>query len=396
MEQSFTHILLNIIGLVLIIKWFKRQYTDYKSMPYKTSYFSFKRFQNILLVIFVTFTPILLINFTSVEELHHLTQNMIQNNNLYYAITVSFFISLVWFLYILKLDIFNKEKKRHLLLIFILSILFTLLTDIPYNYIHSMGFRDSASLLPSFMYSVFGIGLIEETIKLIPLLLVLKFTKAIDEPYDYILYASVSALGFAFIENAMYLHNYGLEIINGRALYATVAHMTFSSILAYGLFLIKFKQTKKNSVFIFISFYLLAILAHGFYDFWLINKIASKFSGITTIFLLVIIHVWFSIKNNTINTSNYYTDTKKINNDHLKIYLMFGLLSIFMLSYIYVAFKSNSDKANEFIIDSILIYGYIIFYLIATLTKYNLVEGLLNPIKMSIKHIVPNKRNKNS
>ena len=392
MEQSITHIVLNCIGVLLIFKWFKQQYVDYKSIEPKSSYFSFRRFKNILLVLFVIFTPILLINFTNVEDLFHLSKEMLEENKVYYATIISFFISLVWFLYILKLDIFNKEKKRHLLLIFILSLFFTSLTQFPYDFIHNLGFKDSINVLPSFTYSVFGIGLIEETMKLIPLLLILKFTKAIDEPYDYILYASVSALGFAFIENAMYLNNYGIEIINARALYATVAHMTFSSILAYGLFLIKFKQSKYNAVLIFISFYLLAIFSHGFYDFWIMNESVSNFSGLTTIFLLLSIHVWFTLKNNTINTSNYYTKNKKLNNDHLKVYLLFSLLSIFMLSYVYVAFIFNSTRANDFFVKSVFVYGYIIFYLIATLTKYNLVEGLLKPIKVSLKNIIPKKR----
>lgn len=394
MRQSLTHIILNSIGLLLIFKWFKHQYIDYKTIKNKSTYFNFKRFRNIIYVSAVIFTPILLVNFTDFEKLYHLTKEVLTENTIYYALLVSFFISLVWFLYILKLDIFNKEKKLHLLLIFILSIFFTLLTDIPYAFIHQAGFRDSASLFPSFMYSVFGIGLIEETIKLIPLLLMLKFTNAIDEPYDYILYASVSALGFAFVENAMYLNTYGLEIISGRALYSTVAHMTFSSILAYGLFLNRFKKSKRSPFIVFSVFFFLAIFSHGFYDFWLMNKTASNFSGITTLFLLVLVHVWFSIKNNTINASNFYSKTKKLNNDHLQIYLMFGLLSIFMLSYIYVALKTNSDKANDFLIDSLLVYGYLLFYLIATLTKYNLVEGLLNPIKISVRNIIPKKKNK--
>ena len=392
MDLSVTHLLLNAIGIVLIAKWIKQQFVDYKTIQNKSDYFSFKRFKNIGFVFLVIFTPIFLINFTSLEDYLHLTKEVVSKNNTYFALLVSFLISMVWFIYILKLDIFNKEKKRHLIIIFVLSIFFTSLTDIPYSFIHEVGFRNSASLFPSFMYSVFGIGLIEETIKLIPLLLILKFTKAIDEPYDYILYASVSALGFAFVENAMYLKTYGLEIINGRALYATVAHMTFSSILAYGLFLNKFKQSKTNPVVLFLLFYFLAIFSHGFYDFWLINKTASNFSGITTFFLLVIIHVWFSIKNNTINASNYYTATKMIHNDRLKVYLVFALLSIFMLSYVYVAFKVNSDKANNFLMESTFVYGYILFYLIATLTKFNLVEGLLTPIKVRLGNIIPKKR----
>ncbi len=270
--------------------------------------------------------------------------------------------------------------------------IFTLLADIPYTVFYRLGFRDSAQAASGFIYSVFGIGLIEESIKFIPLLIILLFTKAIDEPYDYILYASVTALGFAFVENTMYLNMYGLEIISGRALYATVAHMTFSSILVYGLIINKYKLSKFNPILIFITFYFFAIFSHGFYDFWLMNKSVTHLNGLSSIFLLIGVHIWFTLKNNSINISNYYTDNKTLNNDSLKVYLTMGLLSILMSSYLYIAFKYNQKSANDFFMESIYIYGYLIFYLISTLSQYNLVQGMINPIRLNIKNIIPKKR----
>jgi RsiW-degrading membrane proteinase PrsW (M82 family) len=207
------------------------------------------------------------------------------------------------------------------------------------------------------------------------------------------LYASASALGFSFVENAMYLNQSGLEIINARALYATVAHMTFSSMIAYGLFLIKFKKTRYPALFVFPFFYFLAIFSHGFYDFWLINKAVSMFSGLTTLFFLTTVHIWFSMKNNTINTSNYYDNSKGVNNDYLKIYLIISLLSILMFSYVYVSLKWNSSTANIFFTKSIFTYGFIIFYLIATLSNFSLIEGFIKPFKLSFNYFIPKKNN---
>lgn len=386
------HYVLDLIGLILILKWIKVQFKDYKAFSNKSNYFTFKRFQSILITIIVIAIPLLIVNFTSIEETNHLTEAYMTKNKYWYAIVVSFLISFIWLVYIIKLDIFNKEKKRNILFIIILACIFTAFAEIPYNFIHNLGFTDAIKPLPSFIYSVFGIGLIEETIKLIPLLIILRFTKAIDEPYDYILYASCAALGFSFVENAMYLNNYGLEIINARALYATVAHMTFSSMIAYGLFLIKYKKSKIPSFIIFITFFFFAIFSHGFYDFWLINKSVAKFNGLTTLFFLTTVHIWFSMKNNTINSSNYYDKNKTLDNDKLKIYLIISLLFIFMLSYVYVAFVWNSKEANLFLMKSILVYGYIIFYLIATLTKFDLVPGFLKPFKLNFRYLIPKKK----
>jgi len=389
MQQNVIYLLLNIIGIILFIKWVINQVKDYRSLEHKLLFFSFQRFKYLIIALIIIATPLLLVNNSSIEEKLHLVVSNTASNTLIYSIILSFLISAVWLKYITKIDVFDKEKKRHILLILVLSIVFTCLSEYPYKFIHFLGFTNSKAPIGSFLYCVFGIGFIEETIKFIPLLLVLKFTKAIDEPYDYLLYASASALGFAFVENAMYLNSYGLDIINARAMYATVAHMTFSSTIAYGLFLIRFKKLKQSSYMIFIGFYFLAILSHGFYDFWLINEAVSDYMGMTTLFFLATVHIWFVMKNNTINASNFFNKNIQLNNDTLKVYLMISLLSIFMISYIYVAVAWNENEANSFFLKSIFAYGYIVFYLIATLSKYNVVQGVLKPIELSIKFLFP-------
>ncbi len=384
---------LNILGFILIVKWFKNHFLDYKTLKNKLHFFKLKRFQSTIISFFVIIIPILVINLTNFESTNHISDAILRKNKSFYAVLVSFLITIMWLIYIYRLDIFNKEKKRHLILIIFLASVLTSFAEIPYHFIHNLGFTDAKNPLDSFIYSVFGIGLIEETIKFIPLILMLWFTKAIDEPYDYILYASASALGFSFIENAMYLNQHGLEIISARALYASVAHMTFSSIIAYGLFLVKFKQTKFSGILVIPFFYLLAIFSHGFYDFWLINKSVSAFNGLTTLFFLTTVHIWFSMKNNTINISNYYTKSKNINNDKLKIYLSISLLSILMFSYVYVALKWNSKTANVFLVKSFFVYGYIIFYLIATLSNFDLIKGFIKPFKVSFNYFTPTNNN---
>ena len=389
MQQNVIFLLLDVIGVILIFKWIIQQFKDFTTSPDKIAFFNLKRFKSLLLIIVLICTPLLIINITTIEVVFHLTDNQLSEHNLYYSIAISFCISLIWLLYIIKLDIFEKEKKRYIALILLLSIAITCFSEIPYGVIHQLGFTDSELPAYSFLYSVFGIGFIEETIKFIPFIILLNFTKAINEPYDYIFYASASALGFAFVENAMYLNSYGLDIINARALYATVAHMTFSSVIGYGLFLIKFKKTKLNPILVFISFYLLAMLSHGFYDFWLINKAVSNYEGLTTLFFLATVHIWFVMKNNTINSSNFYNKNLSIDNDQIKIYLIISLLSIFMSSYIYVAFAWNAQEANSFFLKSIFAYGYIMLYLIATLSRFNLIHGIIKPISVSMKIFFP-------
>lgn len=389
MQQNVIFLLLDIIGLGLLIKWCYLQVKIYRKLPNKTSFFNYKRFKFPLFILAIVGIPILLINTTDIENSLHISATKLQQNSHYYAIVLSFCISLVWLLYIYKIDVFEKEKKRYILLIIVLTSVLTLFAEVPYKFIHSIGFTNTKEPLQSFLYSVFGIGFIEETIKFIPLLIILKFTKAIDEPYDYIFYASASALGFAFIENALYLYSYGIDIINARALYATVAHMTFSSVIGYGLFLIVYKKTKLPAILVFLSMYVLAMLSHGFYDFWLINEAVAEYNGLTTLFFLATVHIWFVMKNNTLNSSNYYKKAIRIDNDRIKVFLIFSLLGLFMCSYVYVALVWDEEKANTFFIKSAFAYGYILLYLIATLSRFNLIQGLLKPIRLSLSFLFP-------
>jgi RsiW-degrading membrane proteinase PrsW (M82 family) len=165
-------------------------------------------------------------------------------------------------------------------------------------------FKLNGSLINDFFYSIIGIGCIEEFVKIIPLLVMMRFTNAVNEPYDYIKYASLSALGFAFVENLIYFHESNLHIIHGRALTAVVSHMFNSSIIAYGMILNKYKR-HENPYLNFIFFFALAAIAHGFYDFWLINKSASALRILTVLFILSSMYMWNSFKNNALNHSNF-------------------------------------------------------------------------------------------
>lgn len=385
-------ILLDILGVLFLYKWIRHQRLLYKDFPdKKISFFTFKRFGLLLIIVFLLLVPIALINFTRIESYHFFPAFHSKGSKQgVFALFISFFISFVWLFYIYKIDVFNKEKKRYLIFVFLFAALLTLFVPEIYKWADVLGFKITTnSSSNNFFYSVFVIGFIEETTKLIPFLILLKYTKAIDEPFDYILYATVSALGFSWVENTSYLYNYGLEIVNARALYASIAHMTFSSFIAYALFLVKYKKSKFSNFITIAFFYLLALFSHGFYDFWYIDFRFKSFAWISTLFLMILIHVWFSMKNNALNMSDFYTKKLKINNDKLKIFLSVSLLIIFMFSYVYVAFALSSSKANKFFKENLLIYGYTIFYIVATLTKYKLVKGKMNPFKWSLSFLIP-------
>ncbi len=389
MERNLVDALLVLIGGIIFLYWLVYQILDLISIP-ASEFFTLKRFKYPILLLSLIGIPLLLVNQNLIgTELAGNLEEISEGSFTLYCWIVALGISLVWLNYILKLDVFEKEKWVHIISVFIMSFITSFGCEILYPLFSVFGFDLNGNIINDFVYCIFGIGFIEETVKIIPFFILLKYTKAINEPYDYLLYASVSALGFAFAENILYLNSYGVHIAAGRAFYAAVAHMTFCSTAIYGLLLKKYRLSKYPTFLVFIFFFFIAMFIHGFYDFWLINKKVANFSGVTTLFFLITIHLWFTMKNNAINISPFYKESIKLDNDNLKRYLLISLLGIFMFSYLYVAFFFGKIAANGFFWQNGIAYGYVMFYLIISFSNYNIARGKLSKLNIPFTFIIP-------
>ncbi|MFP5471832.1 MAG: PrsW family intramembrane metalloprotease [Bacteroidia bacterium] len=390
MSKDFLYFIFNAITIFFIAFWIVKIFKEYNQAENKKSFFTYERFGYVIALSYSILLPFLLLNLTPIIEWLGLKINAKNESlNLFVSIILSFITALIWLDYILKLDVYEREKKRYVIIIFILGAASAFLTFPLYNLASSLGFSLNGKPLNDLLYCVFGIGLIEETVKFLPIIFILWKGKVINEPYDFILYASVSALGFAFAENVLYLKNRGIEIILARTFYATVAHMTFSSTIAYGIVL--YKQLKPHIFYpVFVGiFFLIAISSHGFYNFWLLNPIVSKFSGFTTLFFLITVHIWFTMKNNLINLSNFYSEETQINNDDIQFQLVRNLIGVVGFLYIYVGLTENVFYANQLLYKSYYIYGYITIYLAVNLSKYHVVKGYLKPFQVPFDIFIP-------
>ena len=89
------------------------------------------------------------------------------------------------------------------------------------------------------------VGLIEETAKLIAASNVLKHHE-FDEPIDGLVYATAATLGFATLENALYMLEGGAGLILLRGPISTLGHILFAGAWGYALGLRKFPKTKQR------------------------------------------------------------------------------------------------------------------------------------------------------
>ena len=182
---------------------------------------------------------------------------------------------LFWVAYHLHVDRRLPEPPGHLLLAFALGVVSFYLGIGGYRLLGVLGLRYDAFLLAEtnlpglLLFSVLGIGVIEETAKLIPFLLVVLRFREFDEPIDGIVYASFIALGFSALENFQYLQFMSPGAAYARGFAGPVVHMVFASIWGYYIGRAWLRgHHRVRAVLGSVGF---AVVLHGVYDFVVIG-----------------------------------------------------------------------------------------------------------------------------
>lgn len=310
------------------------------------------------------------------------------DRNIVFAMAIGFslLISFVWYTYLSWLDIYEKEKAGAIIITFLLAAGSCFLVFPIGDVVHPHTYTLNGTFWNDLQYCIVNIGLIEEFVKILPFLLVLKFSKAINESYDYILYGGVCALGFAAVENSLYLRNTDLFVLNGRAMISTVSHMFDTGIICYSMAIAK--HNKKNVWIALLYGYLLASVAHGFYDFWLISE-GFKYPIVTIAFFLASIHIFTIMKNNLINISEYFDESKRVEADRNKFRLFNLLLFIMFGGYVAVYLVNGASAAHAFIKDGLTYNAYILVYLSVSFGSINVINGYVAPIALGTRFFLP-------
>lgn len=151
-------------------------------------------------------------------------------------------------------------------------------------------------------------GFVEEGVKWIALVPNLLKEKNFNEKLDGIIYSIFLSLGFATIENIVYLmsedSSTAIQLGMIRAVISIPAHMMFA--ITMGYYISKYKYSaSKNKKIKYLSFSLLfPILLHGVFDF--ILMIEYRWSII--LFIAYIVFLW---KINLDKLDNYIKNSKK-------------------------------------------------------------------------------------
>jgi RsiW-degrading membrane proteinase PrsW (M82 family) len=193
-------------------------------------------------------------------------------------------------LFIYCKDKYEKEPRRLLIVSFVLG----MISVIPAILLEAGGtgvLPAYPGALGTFTYTFFVVGISEELSKFIMLRFYAYPKKEFNEPFDGITYSVMVSMGFATLENIMYVFQGGLANAFMRMFTAVPAHATFGIIMGYYVGLAKFRN---QSPLLMLAGLIFAVIMHGAYDFCLMVNSTPMIAGGALISLVIGIH--FSLR----------------------------------------------------------------------------------------------------
>ena len=222
-------------------------------------------------------------------------------NLLITAVTPGIGLALLIYFY----DRYDREPIKMLLKVFLLGCFSVVPTVILETILSSF------NIFPGIIgaaYTAFVVaGFTEEYFKRRVVMKTVFLNPVFNEKLDGIVYCVLSALGFATIENIMYVVFRFSDVATVglfRAVLSVPAHMLFAVTMGYYISLSKFSKTNVESDRYLKKSLTMPMILHGIYDFILLsgNNILMLF------FLPFIIYLWIS---NLKKLNKYYDYSKK-------------------------------------------------------------------------------------
>ncbi len=185
--------------------------------------------------------------------------------------------AIVWLWFWNREDKLHPEPKRLLLLAFIMGGIAVALA-IPLEQLTKEILGSEMSLAIIIAWAG-----IEEALKYLLVLVAVLWRKAVNEPIDMLIYMLSSALGFAAIENTLFLINPiisdgTLSVIvtgNFRFFGATLLHLLSSSVIGIALALSFYKDASTRLTYTMIGV-ILATILHATFNLFILNSASNN------------------------------------------------------------------------------------------------------------------------
>jgi RsiW-degrading membrane proteinase PrsW (M82 family) len=198
-----------------------------------------------------------------------------------------------WLWLIYRWDKYKPEPKGLIIRTFIIGMVIA----IPVAFIESTLYPNAPqgpTSVQSAAYLAFVVaGFTEELAKFLVVRWSVYKSPHFEEPSDGLIYAAAAALGFASLENVIYVLQFGWQVILVRGLLSNLAHVLFSSLWGYPLALSKLGMVPKRYTWIGLA---AAMIAHGIFDFLFFTAsgytflVIPLFIGMIILFTLMMRH----------------------------------------------------------------------------------------------------------
>ena len=217
----------------------------------------------------------------------------------------------VLFSYIYWRDKYEKEPL-HLLVKSFLWGCFSCLPAIWLTYrMEDLGFRaHDPTLAGKLAGCILGIGFSEELAKYIFLRFYMYPKQEFDEPYDGIMYSVAISLGFAGLENILYVMDGGMTTGILRMFTAVPGHTMFAVLMGYFVGLAKVNPNPVSAAIQHILGFTAAMVVHGLYDFFLMSQVEML---IPFAFVVLIVGILLARRAMTLHNQNSPHQTAPVN-----------------------------------------------------------------------------------
>lgn len=194
-----------------------------------------------------------------------------------------------WLWYFYNKDRYEPEPLSWILMVYIFGIVVT----IPVAFIEGT----LSIIVPEFLIVVMVAPIVEEAGKYLVVKKTVWESLEFDEPVDGIIYAAAAGLGFATLENVIYVFSaletsllLALQTGLLRALISVPGHVLFSAMWGYSLGKARFLPQEQRTGVIATGL-ILAIAFHALFNLLLYDAI-----GFAVLILVVVPVLWFSVQ----------------------------------------------------------------------------------------------------
>lgn len=186
-------------------------------------------------------------------------------------------------------DRYDREPVHLLMKVFVLGALSVIPTAIVERFL--LSFNVFGGVLSAAYTAFIVAGFTEEFFKRGVVLRTAYYHRAFDEKLDGIIYAVFAALGFATIENIMYVvFRFAANPYVGlyRGVLSVPAHMLFGVTMGYYLSLSRFAKDESSRKHFLRRALSIPVILHGIFDFILMAKIPA----LMALFFPFVLYLW--------------------------------------------------------------------------------------------------------